>query len=170
MAHIVACCLTTPSHYLNQCWLKIIAIHPNAISLKMCRICCNNYHLKLILSISQVPVSWMEVALIICTCDVAKPCNQRLICLIAQIYFNLSLFFLLYQAALYRLWAYGFVRQAYSHFPTWIIINILRPRQNDRHFPDKIFKHNILNENVGISVQISLKFISLGSIIQHWFR
>ena len=75
-----------------------------------------------------------------------------------------------YQAALYRLWAYGFVHQAYSHFPTWIIINTLRPRQNDRHFPDKIFKHNILNENVGISVQISLKFISLGSIIQHWFR
>ena len=38
-------------------------------------------------------------------------------------------------------------------------INTLRPRQNGRHFPDDIFKYIFLNENVWISLKISLKFI-----------
>ena len=28
-----------PSHYLTQCWLNIIGIHPSAISQKMCKTC-----------------------------------------------------------------------------------------------------------------------------------
>ena len=39
------------------------------------------------------------------------------------------------------------------------LFNTLRPRQNGRHFPDDIFKHIFLNENVGISIQILLKFV-----------
>ena len=35
----------------------------------------------------------------------------------------------------------------------------LRPRQNGRHFPNGIFKCISLNENVGISHNISLKFV-----------
>ena len=35
----------------------------------------------------------------------------------------------------------------------------LRPRQNGRHFPDAIFKWIFLNENVWISIKISLKFV-----------
>ena len=35
----------------------------------------------------------------------------------------------------------------------------LRPRQNGRHFPDDIFKCIFLNENVRISIKISLKFV-----------
>ena len=27
LAQVMACCLTTPSHYLNQCWLIIIKVH-----------------------------------------------------------------------------------------------------------------------------------------------
>ena len=42
-------------------------------------------------------------------------------------------------------------------------VNTLRPRQNGRHFPD-IFKWIFLNENVWISIQISLKFVPKGSI------
>ena len=42
--------------------------------------------------------------------------------------------------------------------------NILRPRQNGRHFPDDIFKWIYLNENVWISINISLKFIPKGPI------
>ena len=34
----------------------------------------------------------------------------------------------------------------------------LRPRQNGRHFPDDIFKLILLNENVRISIKISLNF------------
>ena len=37
--------------------------------------------------------------------------------------------------------------------------NILRLRQNGRHFPDDIFKCIFLNENVWILIMISLKFV-----------
>ena len=40
----------------------------------------------------------------------------------------------------------------------------LRPRQNGRHFADDTFKYIFLNENVIISVIISLKFVPKGPI------
>ena len=40
-----------------------------------------------------------------------------------------------------------------------VSINTLRPRQNGRHFPGDIFKCIFLNENVDISIKISLKFV-----------
>ena len=43
-------------------------------------------------------------------------------------------------------------------------INILRLRQNGRHFPDDIFKCIFLNENVLILMKISLKFVPKGPI------
>ena len=43
-------------------------------------------------------------------------------------------------------------------------LNTLRPRQNRRHFPDDIFKCIFLNENVWISINISLKFVHKGLI------
>ena len=42
--------------------------------------------------------------------------------------------------------------------------NTLRQRQNGRHFPDDIFKWIFLNENVWISINISLKFVPRGPI------
>ena len=44
------------------------------------------------------------------------------------------------------------------------IINTLRPGQNGRHFTDDSFKCIFLNENVWISLKISLKFVPNGSI------
>ena len=41
---------------------------------------------------------------------------------------------------------------------TWRV-NTLRPRHYGRHFPDDIFKCICLNENVSISLKISLKFV-----------
>ena len=38
-------------------------------------------------------------------------------------------------------------------------INSWRSRQNGRHFPDDIFKCIFLNENIWISLNISLKFV-----------
>ena len=38
-------------------------------------------------------------------------------------------------------------------------LNTLRPRQNGRHFPDDIFKYIFLNENVWISIAISLNYV-----------
>ena len=52
-----------------------------------------------------------------------------------------------------------------SHFmspgvpKTLIYFNTLRPRQNGPHFADDIFKCIFLNENVWISLTISLKFV-----------
>ena len=43
-------------------------------------------------------------------------------------------------------------------------INTLRPRQNGRHFTEDIFKRIFFNENVWISIKISLKFVPKGPI------
>ena len=40
----------------------------------------------------------------------------------------------------------------------FVYINTLRPRQNGPHFADGTFKRIFLNENVRISITISLKF------------
>ena len=40
-----------------------------------------------------------------------------------------------------------------------MLINTLRPRQNGCHFADHIFKCIFLNENIWISLTISLKFV-----------
>ena len=45
-----------------------------------------------------------------------------------------------------------------------LTLNTLRSRQDGRHFPDVIFKCIFLNENVGISINISLKFVPTGLI------
>ena len=46
----------------------------------------------------------------------------------------------------------------------WKAINTLRPRQNGRHFTDNILKCIFLNENIWISIKISLKFVPKGPI------
>ena len=43
-------------------------------------------------------------------------------------------------------------------------VNTLRPRQNGRHCADDIFKRIFFNENVWISIKISLKFVPKGPI------
>ena len=43
-------------------------------------------------------------------------------------------------------------------------VNTLRPRQNGSRFADDTFKHIFLNENVRISIKISLKFVPKGPI------
>ena len=48
--------------------------------------------------------------------------------------------------------------------PGHFLINTLRPRQNGRHFPDDSFKWIFLNENLRISLQVSLKFVPKGPI------
>ena len=40
----------------------------------------------------------------------------------------------------------------------------MRPRQNERHFTDNIFKYIFFNENIWISIKISLKFVPKGPI------
>ena len=45
-----------------------------------------------------------------------------------------------------------------------MFINTLGPRQNGRHFPDDILKWIFFNENVWVSIEISLKFVPKGDI------
>ena len=44
------------------------------------------------------------------------------------------------------------------------LFNTLRPRRNEQHFADDIFKPVFFNENVWVSIKISLKFVPKGSI------
>ena len=48
--------------------------------------------------------------------------------------------------------------------PQFTIPWALRPRQNGRHFADNIFKRIFVNENVRISIKISLKFVPKGPV------
>ena len=63
--------------------------------------------------------------------------------------------------ASYLFWVYRSKALAFD----WVIlgwsasVNTLRPRQNGRHFADTVFKCIFLNENVWISLKISLKFV-----------
>ena len=43
-------------------------------------------------------------------------------------------------------------------------INTLRLRRNEQHFADDIFKRIYFNENVWISIKISLEFVPKGPI------
>ena len=45
-----------------------------------------------------------------------------------------------------------------------VCFNTLRPRWNEQHFADDIFKRIFFNENVWISIKISLKFVCKGLI------
>ena len=58
----------------------------------------------------------------------------------------------------------GALTLTFTLFNNIYAINTSRPRQNGRHFPDDIFKWFILNENIWISIDISLKFVATGRI------
>ena len=46
--------------------------------------------------------------------------------------------------------------------PQWV--NTLRPRQSGHHFPNDIFKWIFLNENIDLSMKISLTFVPKGPV------
>ena len=52
----------------------------------------------------------------------------------------------------------------HSSGPVKHVFNTLRLRQNGRHFADDTFKLIFFNENVRISIKISLKFVPKGPI------
>ena len=49
-----------------------------------------------------------------------------------------------------------------AYAPPSLHVNSLRPRQNGRRFADDTFKRIFLNENVRISIKISMKFVTKG--------
>ena len=55
---------------------------------------------------------------------------------------------------------------ALIHFqcPVQLVLNILRPWRNGHHFRHDFFKCIFLNQNLWISIKISLKFVPRGSI------
>ena len=56
------------------------------------------------------------------------------------------------------------IHQGNEALPSSFGINTLRPRQNGRRFADDTFKRIFLNDNVRISIKISLKFVPKGPI------
>ena len=68
-------------------------------------------------------------------------------------------------------WFSNFAVQAVTTLSILILLipatewfNTLRPRRNEQHFADDIFKCIFVNENVWISIKISLKFVPKGPI------
>ena len=66
-----------------------------------------------------------------------------------------------YSNACYGYWSTG---ATCDLFYLHSMFNTLRPRQNERHFADDTFNRIFLNENVRISIKISLKFVPKGPI------
>ena len=64
-----------------------------------------------------------------------------------------------YQQNLQRYSCYHVAIFTLRHWQQTTNVNTLRPSQNGRHFPDDIFKCIFLNENVWISIRISLNFV-----------
>ena len=52
----------------------------------------------------------------------------------------------------------------FEHMSMYTHAISVRPKQDGRHFPDDIFKSIFLNENVWISIKISLKFVPRGPL------
>ena len=57
---------------------------------------------------------------------------------------------------------YYYHRGYCGHYLLVYFINTLRPRQNGRNFPDNIPKYIFVNENMWISINISLNFVPKG--------
>ena len=53
---------------------------------------------------------------------------------------------------------------AMASFTGNICLNTLRPRQNGRLFADDTFKRIFLNENIRISIKISLNYVPKGRV------
>ena len=68
-----------------------------------------------------------------------------------------------YMRELYQTFT-GKISQWMAENVVMFTFNTLRPRQNERHFADDIFKCIFVNENVWIWVKISLKSVSMGPI------
>ena len=91
----------------------------------------------------------------------------------AGVHFNMDHFPCIGIPIMKTRWPYD-VLSSYSESLHWsdgvfmlkqaLTFNTLRPRQNDCRFADDIFKCIVLNENVWISIKISLKFVPYGSI------
>ena len=61
----------------------------------------------------------------------------------------------------FQVWDYVLHVEHVTHV---IKLNSLRPGRNEQHFSDDIFKPIFFNENVWISIKISLKFVPKGPI------
>ena len=61
-----------------------------------------------------------------------------------------------------NLW--GVIIPIYPNIGRSMTINTLRPRRNEQHFADDISKRIFFNENVWISIKLSLKFVPKGPI------
>ena len=85
-------------------------------------------------------------------------CGLSLNKIISYILFNLTQHY-----ECFRKWFWVEDRKCWCG-PNRVNLNTLRPRQNGRHLPDDIFKYIFLNENVWISIKISLQFVSKGPI------
>ena len=141
-AQVMAWCLMAPSHYLNQCWLIISKVHQHSAEGNFTRDNSSHESLKLAWKLLKFHLPfWIQDNLV----------NLETVLSLQHVqgHFLKSL---LNQAQ------HSILSVAMKS------INTLRPRQNGRRFTDDTFKRIFLNENVRISIKISLKFVPKGPI------
>ena len=141
LVQVMAWCRQATSHSVNQCW-PVNSPHKGQWcgSLMFSLICALNKRLSI-----QSRGWWFETT----WCPLWRHCNEA---------------------------KFGLSNMTSNHMDQWwpssgpssrlaaTLFNTLRPRQNGCRFADDTFKRIFLNENVRISIKISLKFVPKGPI------
>ena len=140
----MACCLTAPSHYLNPCWLVISEVQWPSPEGSFRRYFSHQplqsawiWLSRYLKFHSNIP----RVNKLMPHCDNPKWWElQNKFKTLLNLYQQNNIDILVFQ------------------------VDTLRPRRNRRLFANNIFKCILLNENILISIKISLKFIPKGTI------
>ena len=173
----MACCLTAPSHYQNQCWLTIKGDLWHSLESNFTRSpgeinpqhVFRNYTFEITSTSPRDGLKWFmmmssngnifRITGPLCgefTGHGEFP-TQRPVTQSFDVFFDLN------KRLSKQPWGWWFETPSWS---LWRQCNVstLRQRQNDRLFADDIFKRIFLNGNIKISNKISLKFVPTGLI------
>ena len=144
LAQVMTCCLAAPSHYMNQCWHLVSEVFFFLPSLG------NKFTVS-----AQTIIVYYKFENYSFEIIAISTRGQWVDTFLPTIYDNTNSHIYYWLNCNSHQYA---VQSCYN------TVNTLRPRQNGRHFPDSIFECIFLNENIWISLKISLKFVSKGPI------
>ena len=153
----IACCLTAPSHYLNQNWLTLSEVLWHFSEGHFIGNTQGIYLWSTCLSLKWLILHYNHIS--------QGPINSPLLSVLQGNTTDNITTIIDRDGGLHqgRFSFYGWARGQSFSMIVPVLVNTLRPRQNGHHFPD-IFKCIFLNENVWISIKISLKFFPKGPI------
>ena len=161
LAYILACCLTVPRPYPNQCWLIINPWVSGGYSSQRASNAerlSDHWPWKLSPHVSLW--QWLSNLLWYAITETSMRIPQNI--LPVNVGWREPLALLPLSRHIIDSFWEGFIVRSSAEL--CVVFNTLRPRQYGRHFPDDIFKFILLKENISISIYISLKFVPKGPI------